>query len=127
MPRIKEVLETHDWTASSDDPHLDPDAGADFDDDLETELLGFGGSTHTRGFNDEVHELEREMLGLRMAIERGGGDGEEDQAGEDDEIKVESMEGLMMRMQAIRGTLFPFVLPIHGWGDDRLTLPRYEL
>lgn len=120
MPRIKEVLETHDWTASGDLDALedqDPDDGFDDEDDLESELLGFGRSSHTRGFGQEVQELEREMFGLRMAIERGGGDGEEDDAEDDgEEVKVESMEALMMRVQAIRGTL-----------DTRLSGARFVL
>ncbi|KAJ5756089.1 Alpha/gamma-adaptin-binding protein p34 [Penicillium manginii] len=90
MPRVKEVLETHDWSAAGEDG---------LDEDLEAELLGFdkeGGS----GFGMEVNELEREMFGLRMAIERGGGDGESD--GEEEEDKVESMESLIMRMQSLR-------------------------
>jgi hypothetical protein len=115
MPRIKEVLETHDWSASGGsgglglDGEYDPDM--DSDDDLQDQLLGLS-SGQTRGFGDEVHELEREMFGLRMAIERGGGDGfeseEEDGTGAgDDELDVESMEALMMRMQAIKGVLMP--------------------
>ncbi|KAJ5317156.1 hypothetical protein PENANT_c029G05705 [Penicillium antarcticum] len=109
MPRIKEVLETHDWSASGSgglglDGEQDPDM--DSDDDLEDQLLGMS-SGQTRGFGNEVHELEREMFGLRMAIERGGGDGfgDEEEEGEDngdDELDVESMEALMMRMQAIK-------------------------
>lgn len=108
MPRIKEVLETHDWS-TSDGANLD-DADLDFDDDLEEELLGFGRSARTTGFGHEVQELEREMMGLRMAIERGGGDGdgsdgddENDRDDGDEELQVESIESLMMRMQAIRG------------------------
>lgn len=107
MPRIKEVLETHDWSTSGGVNDLD-DADLDFNDDLEEELLGFGRSAHTSGFGHEVQELEREMMGLRMAIERGGGDVDEsDIDGEDgdEELKVESIETLMMRMQAIRGKL----------------------
>jgi hypothetical protein len=109
MPRIKEVLETHDWSASDGSGSLgfdgehDPDM--DSDDDLQDQLLGLS-SGQTRGFGDEVHELEREMFGLRMAIERGGGDGFEDEeegGNGDDELDVESMEALMMRMQAIKG------------------------
>jgi hypothetical protein len=109
MPRIKEVLETHDWSASGGsgglgfDGEHDPDM--DSDDDLQDQLLDLS-SGQTRGFGDEVHELEREMFGLRMAIERGGGDGFEDEEGGgngDDELDVESMEALMMRMQAIKG------------------------
>ncbi|KAF3389489.1 hypothetical protein F1880_003475 [Penicillium rolfsii] len=104
MPRIKEVLETHDWSTSGGADDLD-DADLDFGDDLEEELLGFGRSAHTSGFGHEVQELEREMMGLRMAIERGGGDGDEsdiDPDEGDEELKVESIETLMMRMQAIR-------------------------
>ncbi|CAL5872413.1 uncharacterized protein PFLUO_LOCUS6677 [Penicillium psychrofluorescens] len=96
MPRIKEVLETHDWTSSVDTLDPDGEVDLDFDDDE------FG---PTVGFDNEVHELEREMFGLRMAIERGGGDGDEDELDQEDEhgeIKVESMEALMMRMRAIR-------------------------
>ncbi|KAJ6069641.1 hypothetical protein N7499_011528 [Penicillium canescens] len=108
MPRIKEVLETHDWSASGGsgglgyDGEHDPDM--DSEDDLQDQLLGLS-SGQTRGFGDEVHELEREMFGLRMAIERGGGDGFEDEeegGNGDDELDVESMEALMMRMQAIK-------------------------
>ncbi|KAJ5164568.1 Alpha/gamma-adaptin-binding protein p34 [Penicillium coprophilum] len=104
MPRIQEVLETHDWSMVADNSGLDGDHDPDMDsdDDLQDQLLGLGGS---RGFGDEVHELEREMFGLRMAIERGGGDGDEDESDHDDgedEMDVESMEALMMRMQAIK-------------------------
>lgn len=102
MPRIKEVLETHDWSGGSNDE--EPDFGFE-DDDLETELLGYSRSEHTPGFGHEVQELEREMFGLRMAIERGGGDGDEEDEEEEEENKVESMEALMMRVQAIRGML----------------------
>ncbi|KAJ5726745.1 uncharacterized protein N7483_008102 [Penicillium malachiteum] len=105
MPRIKEVLETHDWTASGGSNNLDGDQDLEFefeDDDMESELLGYSRSAQTRGFGHEVQELEREMLGLRMAIERGGDD--EDGLDDGEEIKVESMEALMMRVQGIRGT-----------------------
>jgi hypothetical protein len=107
MPRIREVLETHDWSMTSGASGFGDDSGVDSDDDLQDQLLGMGSS---RGFGDEVSELEREMFGLRMAIERGGGDGdEEDDLGHDDgedEIDVESMEALMMRMQAIKGMMW---------------------
>lgn len=119
MPRIKEVLETHDWSTPSDMNDLD-DADFDFDDenDLEEELLGFGRRGPTSGFGQEVQELEREMMGLRMAIERGGGDGISDDEepafdhdnADEEERKVESIEALMMRMQAIRGELLSLSL-----------------
>lgn len=122
MTRIKEVLETHDWNGSSES--ASGDIGHD-DDDLEKYLLGLdgegGGSDiedEDTGFGLEVNELEREMVGLRMAIEKGGDvglDSEVGDAGGDDEdeddLKVDSLEGLMLRMQAIKGWFIPFFLP----------------
>lgn len=98
MRRIKEVLETHDWAVA------DSDDEAGLDDDLEEKLLGIDGD----GFDLEVNELQREMVGLRFAIERGGNDVdsecENDHQDEGDgEDKVEAMETLMLRMQAIKG------------------------
>ncbi|KAJ5776090.1 uncharacterized protein N7511_001101 [Penicillium nucicola] len=113
MPRIKEVLETHDWSASGGLGGLGLDGGLgsdlESDDDVEGQLLGMPAGQN-RGFDNEVHELEREMFGLRMAIERGGGDGfenadQDEEDGEDNgdaELDVESMESLMMRMQVIK-------------------------
>jgi hypothetical protein len=129
MSRIKEVLETHDWSMAGGNSGFDGDDDPDMDseEDLQDQLLGLGSS---RGFGDEVHELEREMFGLRMAIERGGGDGDErddsDHDDGEDEIDVESMEALMMRMQAIKGMilLIPW-LAIVDIGAN-LTI-RYEL
>lgn len=107
MPRIKEILETHDWTAAGDTSLDDAELDAEFDldDEFDDGFLGFGRSSHTPGFGQEVNELEREMLGLRMAIERGGDayEDSEEQGGE--EGKVDSMEALMMRVQGIRGML----------------------
>lgn len=108
MRRIRQILETHDWSANdSDDPEGDISRilgnNMGLDDDLEEHLLGLDSS---HGFNLEVNELEREMLGLRMAIEHGDEEGQDDsgdQSPGDDEPKVESMEALMMRMQAIKG------------------------
>lgn len=99
MRRIRQIIETYDWASEDKSPDADVELG--FDDDLEEQLLGLDKSGS--GFNLEVNELEREMLGLRMAIERGG-DGEDELGDDDDdEIKVESMEALMLRMQAIKG------------------------
>lgn len=78
MARIREVLEANEWTSSSND-----DFGQDLLEDLDD------------GFDLEANELEREMLGLRMAIEN-----EED---DEDDLKVEELEALMQRVQAIRG------------------------
>lgn len=111
MRRIRQILETHDWSAVDNDPEDDINRilgkMSGLDDDLEEHLLGLDSS---HGFNLEANELEREMLGLRMAIEHGGDEDQEDfgdfAEGQDDdgELQVESMEALMLRMQSIKGT-----------------------
>lgn len=78
MARVREVLEANEWDSPSDDYSqglLDT-----LDDD---------------GFDFEANELVREMLGLRMSIEN-----EED---DEDDLQVEQLESLMMKVQAIRG------------------------
>lgn len=102
MRRIREILETNDWAAPSEDAAPGGISG----DGLEEHLLGL--DCGENGFDLEVNELEREMLGLRMAIEHGGDGGEDQDEDEDndDGLKVESLEALMMRMQAIRGMSF---------------------
>ncbi|PGH06770.1 hypothetical protein GX51_02211 [Blastomyces parvus] len=91
MPRIREVLRTNEWTSSSQG-----DLSTDF-------LLDSDGET---GFDQEASELEREMFGLRLAVEKGGdepGTSEPGSKSEDeDELHVERMDGLMLRMQAIK-------------------------
>ncbi|KAL4817620.1 alpha and gamma adaptin binding protein p34-domain-containing protein [Aspergillus spinulosporus] len=98
MRRIKEVLETHEW-AGDEEGELDtslPDDG----DDLERELLGL--DEETNGFKNEVDELQREMVGLRFAIGRGGdGNVDEDDEG-DEELRVDAVEALLTRMRAIK-------------------------
>ncbi|KLJ09389.1 hypothetical protein EMPG_15192 [Blastomyces silverae] len=92
MPRIREVLRTNEWTSSSQG-----DLSTDF-------LLDSDGET---GFDKEASELEREMFGLRLAIEKGGDGPDTGEPGpndevEEDELQVERMDGLMLRMQAIK-------------------------
>lgn len=101
MRRIREVLETHDWT---------PSPGEDLE-----ELLG----TEEDGFGLEVNELEQEMLGLKMAI----GDDPEG-----DEERVDGMESLMLRMQAIKGMYDPIYLYIYwsNGADMSAELPENE-
>ncbi|KAE8392016.1 alpha and gamma adaptin binding protein p34-domain-containing protein [Aspergillus alliaceus] len=89
MRRIREILETHEWDSSSGDLADGGDLEAD---ELERHLL-------EDGFNLEVNELEREMVGLRFAMENGEDMGD---LGGDDEMRVESMEALMLRMKAIK-------------------------
>lgn len=86
-------MQTNEWTSTSQG-----DLSTDF-------LLDSDGET---GFDKEANELEREMFGLRLAIEKGGdqtGASEPDLKNDDDEdgLHVEKMDGLMLRMQAIKG------------------------
>ncbi|PYH96828.1 hypothetical protein BO71DRAFT_348436 [Aspergillus ellipticus CBS 707.79] len=108
MRRIKEVLETHDWAAAEGEDGEGMGSGLLDEDDLERELLGLDEGEH--GFDLEVNELEREMVGLRMTIERGGRDGFEDDDDDDDgeqeieneELRVDAVEALLLRMRAIK-------------------------
>ena len=69
----------------------------------------FAESDDGTGFDLEVSELEREMSGLRTAIRKGGDDGaEQSDDGDGDELRVEQLDGLLLRMQAIKGE---FCLP----------------
>lgn len=97
MRRVREVLETHDWAPSIDPAEEDPDGEAD-----EIEKMLLGGDEDT-GFGLEVNELEREMVGLRFAIGRGGSREEDSQEEGDEELRVDAVEALMLRMAAIRG------------------------
>ncbi|EEH45848.1 uncharacterized protein PADG_01998 [Paracoccidioides brasiliensis Pb18] len=94
MARIREVLHTNEWTSSN---HGDLSANFLLESDEES------------GFDKEVSELEREMFGLRLAIEKGcdyNGDNEGEGGirndSDVDELHVENMDGLMLRMQAIK-------------------------
>ncbi|KAF9889766.1 hypothetical protein FE257_007072 [Aspergillus nanangensis] len=96
LRRVREVLETHDWT---------PAFGGDDDEEYEAMLNGLkeGGEDNT--FGGEVAQVEREMMGLRFALERGG-DGYTENADDDydvgDDDDVEQIESLMLRLKAMR-------------------------
>lgn len=89
MERVREVLEANEWGSSLASGDGLEEIGLLSDDEGEV------------GFKLEANELEREMFGLRMAVEKTG----EEVADEEDreELKVEELEGLMMKMQAIKG------------------------
>ncbi|RDW81056.1 adaptin-binding domain-containing protein [Aspergillus mulundensis] len=98
MRRVKEVLETHEWAGNEDE---DLETGLpDDDDDLERGLLGL--DEEASGFNNEVDELQREMVGLRFAIERGGDGNIDDDNEGDEELQVDAVEALLTRMRAIK-------------------------
>ena len=89
IARLKEALEAHEWDAGGGDGDVDFD-------ELEEEL------GVEDGFGAEAAEVEREMVGLKMAVRRvGGEDGEEDEEEGADE-GVEELENMMLKMQAIK-------------------------
>lgn len=100
LPRLKEVLSTHEWTASTS---MGDDDDEEDDDDIMSFLNSGSRRDESTGFKFEVNQLEREMMGLRFAI--NGGDDEDDDGNEeeDTELQVENLEALMMRMRAIKG------------------------
>ncbi|KAL4935477.1 alpha and gamma adaptin binding protein p34-domain-containing protein [Aspergillus oleicola] len=105
LSRVKELLETSEWAGASDDDEALDGLPDDDDEELERELLGM--DTSPSGFNREVDELQREMVGLRFAIERGGGSGtgdfsSTDEAEGDEELRVDAVEALLTRMRAIK-------------------------
>jgi hypothetical protein len=96
--RVKELLEAMDWSAP----------GGDFD-------LGFlssdeeGGASGVDGIKRQGQELEREMMGLKLAM-MNQGSGEEDEERHvlpqdtegDEDVKIDQLPGLLERVVAIR-------------------------
>ncbi|KAM5446757.1 hypothetical protein MaudCBS49596_006363 [Microsporum audouinii] len=95
MARVLEVLETHQWSSSTSD-------------DLADDLGSIDPEGHNKapgGFTLEANELEKEMASLRLAINSNTNDsdiGEQFEIMGDDSLKVEQLEGLMLRVQAIK-------------------------
>ena len=85
IARLKEALEAHEWDAGGGDEDAD---------DLEEEL------GVEDGFGAEAAEVQREMVGLKMAVRREGEDGEDEGDGGDE--GVEELENMMLKMQAIK-------------------------
>jgi hypothetical protein len=103
MERVKELLEAVDWSAHADGPD---------DKDLDVGFLSSddeGGALGLDGIKLHGQELEREMMGLKLAM-RDQDPGEEDaehhatsqDTGEDEDLKIEQLPGLLERMVAIR-------------------------
>jgi len=83
LERLKEALEANEWE------------GGGVDADALSDGLGHGDD----GCGAEMGQMEREMTGLKMAVNGDGGeDGEEEVGGEG----VEEMERMMLKMQAIK-------------------------
>jgi len=94
IARIKEALEANDW-------------GGGDGDDFQPESLGFGSDEEDNdgvGFSAEAAEIQREMFGMRKAIySQSSSQDAEEVDGEDEELKVEELERLMVKVQVIKG------------------------
>ena len=87
VARLREALEAHEWEGESADGL---EGGLD--------LKGEG----KYGFDAEAAQMEREMMGLKLAM--NGDDGEEVIGVEDDvgDDGVQELENMMLKMQAVR-------------------------
>ena len=83
IPRLLEALEANEWDSG--------EAGADAD--ALSDELGL-----EDGFGAEAAQMEREMMGLKMAVQ--GEEGVEGEEGGDEE--VQGLENMMLKMQAIK-------------------------
>lgn len=91
MDRVVEALEANDWSGGDGD-------GED-NDDGDDDAVSFG--SFEDGADDPLKpigdEMGREMFGLHNAIF-----GEENEE-EDEELQVEKLEAMMLRMAALKG------------------------
>lgn len=91
VARIREALEANDWAGGEGD-------------DCDSDSLRFGSDEEDEGVGSksEAAEIKEEMSGMRKAIY-----GEQDQTQEDDDqdeaVKVEELESLMLKVQVIKG------------------------
>ncbi len=91
IARVQEALEANDWAGGE---------GNDYDSDP----LGFGSDEEDEGVvpKAEAAEIKDEMSGMRKAIYGGQNQSLEDDD-EDEAVKVEELEGLMLKVQVIKG------------------------
>ena len=82
ISRLKEALEAHEWEGdSADDVPEELDLGSE------------------DGFGAEAAQMEREMMGLKTAVNDGGEIEDDGDGGDDD---VEELENMMLKVQAIK-------------------------
>ncbi|MCJ1363594.1 hypothetical protein MMC16_002701 [Acarospora aff. strigata] len=93
IARIKEALQANDWDGGEGEEFLSESLDLGSDDEDED-----GGIVPKA----EVAQIEREMFGMRDAIygQRPGQSREDD--GQDEELKVEELERLMVKVQVVK-------------------------
>ncbi len=96
VERVKEALEANDWNG-------------EYDTELGMELLGVdehkesmeGLHGEDMGFGFERAQMEKEFMGLQMAMKINSD--EEEIEEEDERMQVEKFEGMMLKMQTVKG------------------------
>lgn len=104
LERLKEALEANEWANGADSA-----SELEFDDKAEA------------GFELETAEMESEVLELKAAIsasnakplskgtpDEGTADEGADRDGDGSHLQIEELEAMMLKMQAIKGTIQPF-------------------
>lgn len=91
VERVKELLETVDWSAPG--PAADGDADLGFLSSDEED-----GTKGPDGIKLQGQELEREMMGLKLAMRDHGLDDD----GEEDDLKIDQLPRLLERVVAIK-------------------------
>jgi hypothetical protein len=85
IPRLFEALEANEWDSGD----------GEVDGDLTEDELGL-----EDGFGAEAAQMEREMMGLKMAVQEDEAARLEENDGGDEE--VQELENMMLKMQAIK-------------------------
>lgn len=80
IARLKEALEAHEWDSGADADALSDDLGIGSED----------------GFGAEAAQVEREMMGLKLAVHN------EDGSDEGGDNSVEELENMMLKVRAIK-------------------------
>lgn len=117
IDRVKEALETTEWDGADDE----------FGDILGEEGLGDmdeSGEGEWGAFSVEEAEMNRELLGMKTAVNGGDAGDEEDEA-----LQVEELERMMGKLQAIKGMdrlPHPSVLLTDLASDTSSSMPEAE-
>lgn len=92
VARVREALEANNWD-------IDAEAELDFlNDDLEEMGPFHGGAEEGYGFDRERLEMEKELMDLKIGIQQGTRNDEEDEA-----RGVDELETMLGKMMAVRG------------------------
>jgi hypothetical protein len=98
LGRLKEAVETTDWTADESEDLDELDDLDDFDEDGELK-------PRLKGYDAELAEMDSELKGLKTELALHGADDGNDQ-------DIEEMEQMMSKLQAIKGEFTPGMIEL---------------